>query len=205
MNLPRFERLVLDLRLRCSRFGLVNSLVCLVWIVAGFAYLWGLPHLHAITKDQHRVLVNMKKSLQDATDVQYMPPRSAAEDRLTAFYDALGETRYAEQQIKVLFGIAAKQGLTLNAAEYKFNENKDGKFHTYQVTLPIKGPYVAIRQFCEQTLVTIPFSSLDDINFKRDAIASPMLEARVHFTLYFTEKTVTPAQRSERTLQDSSL
>ncbi|MGZ3158645.1 MAG: hypothetical protein ACXU7H_06145, partial [Burkholderiaceae bacterium] len=52
---------------------------------------------------------------------------------------------------------------------------------------PVKGQYQAIRKFCEQTLLAIPFASLDEINFKRDEITNSTLEAKLHFTLYLSD------------------
>jgi len=62
--------------------------------------------------------------------------------------------------------------------------DKTGKLARYQVTLPVKGSYVQIRQFVDQALIDVPVAALDDINFKREAIGATQLEARIKFTLY---------------------
>ena len=95
--------------------------------------------------------------------------------------------RGAKVNLLTLFAVAAKNGLSLNQAEYKFAANQAGMFHTYSIALPVKGQYASIRAFCEQVLLAIPFASLDQIEFKREAINSPLLEAKIRFTLYLDQ------------------
>jgi hypothetical protein len=74
--------------------------------------------------------------------------------------------------------------LNLEHAEYRRGVDKTGRFVTYQVLLPVRGPYAAIRQFSEHVLISIPFASLDQMNFKRDAIATDAVAAQLRFTIY---------------------
>jgi hypothetical protein len=108
-------------------------------------------------------------------------------DPLDAFYAALGPRRYAEQQVKTLFALAAKNGLSLSQGEYKTAYDRNARLTTYQVSLPVKGSYGAIWKFALGTLRTIPFASLDDIGFRRDSIGDPAVEARLRLTLYLKD------------------
>jgi hypothetical protein len=108
-------------------------------------------------------------------------------DELDAFYAALGPRRYAEQQVKTLFALAAKNGLSLSQGEYKAGYDRNARVFTYQVNLPVKGSYGAIWQFALGALRAIPFASLDDIGFRRDAIGDPSVEARLRLTLYLKD------------------
>jgi hypothetical protein len=108
-------------------------------------------------------------------------------DNLDAFYAALGPRRYAEQQVKALFALAAKNGLSLSQGEYKTGYDRHARVHTYQVNLPVKGSYGAIWQFAMGALRAIPFASLDDIGFRRDTIGDPLVEARLRLTLYLKD------------------
>ena len=116
-----------------------------------------------------------------------VPVPEPARDNLDAFYGSLGERRYAEQQVKILFGLAAKSGLVLRQGEYKSAYDRNAGVHTYQVNLPVKGSYEAIWQFAMAALRAIPFASLDDISFRRDAIGDPTVEARLRLTFYLRE------------------
>ena len=108
-------------------------------------------------------------------------------DNLDAFYAALGPRRYAEQQVRTLFALAAKNGLSLSQGEYKTGYDRNARVTTYQVNLPVKGGYGAIWQFAMGALREIPFASLDDISFRRDGIQDPSVEARLRLTLYLKD------------------
>lgn len=115
------------------------------------------------------------------------PVAAAPADNLALFYGTLGQRRHAEQQLKTLFVLAAKNGLVLSQGEYKSGWDKNARVHTYQVNLPVKGSYAAIWEFALAALRAIPFAALDDIGFKRDNIADPAVEARLRLTLYLGE------------------
>lgn len=106
------------------------------------------------------------------------------QDNLALFRRTLGERRYAEQQVKALFALAGKAGLVLRQGEYREVVNLNAGLVAYQVTLPVKGSYRAIWDFALQVLRAVPFASLDDIGFTRDAIGDPEVEARLRFTFY---------------------
>lgn len=114
-------------------------------------------------------------------------PAAAPPDTLDAFYAALGPRRYAEQQVKTLFALAARNGLSLSQGEYKSAYDRNARVHIYQVNLPVKGSYGAIWQFALGALRAIPFASLDDIGFRRDSIGDPVVEARLRLTLYLKD------------------
>ncbi len=170
--------------------ALIAGLLC----VAGAAGLqWLVPHLRAQEQAQQRDLQRVRQALHGAAEAPLPAPPPLAEARLAAFHDTLGEKDYAEQQVKTLFAIAHKNGLSLAQAEYKWSFDKNSKTHAYQIRLPVRGPYAAIRQFCEQTLLAIPFASLDEIGFKRDAVGSEVLEAKLRLTLFLDD--AAPAHR----------
>jgi hypothetical protein len=110
-----------------------------------------------------------------------------SEENLTEFYGILGSRRHAEQQVKTLFWLAGKNGLTLTQGQYKSAFDKRGQFYTYQIMLPVSGPYPALWQFATQVLATIPFASLDEISFKRESIADNRVNASMLFTLYLND------------------
>ena len=116
-------------------------------------------------------------------------PGAPSADNLDAFYAALGPRRYAEQQVKTLFALAAKNGLSLSQGEYKTGYDRNAGVYSYQVNLPVKGSYGAIWQFAFGALRAIPFASLDDIGYRRDTIGDPSVEARLRLTLYLKDAT----------------
>jgi hypothetical protein len=181
MNSP----ILLRLRLAVSALGPVACGAAVLCLAGTLALAWLLPE---------RALQSQRRAV--ALGLATLPPPVAApapmsagpNQNLALFYDTLGERRYAEQQVKTLFALAAKSGLVLSQGEYKGAFEQNGRFHTYQVNLPVKGSYAAIWQFGTQALRAIPFASLDDISFRRDTIGAPTVEARLRLTLYLAEQ-----------------
>jgi hypothetical protein len=118
--------------------------------------------------------------------------QKAQTDNLAAFYGALGGRQGAEQHVKTLFGLAAKSGLVLRQGDYKQGYDRNAHVYTYQVNLPVKGSYASIWQFAMAALRAIPFASLDEISFHRDAIGDATVEARLRLTLYLRDGTEKP-------------
>lgn len=112
------------------------------------------------------------------------PPPPSAEQNLAHFYASLGERGKVERQLKTLFALAEKNGLALRQGEYRSSQDRAGRFSTYQVTLPVTGRYGAIWQFAFDALRALPHASLDDVGFRRDAIGSETVEARLRLTLH---------------------
>lgn len=191
MNLSQLSALGLQARLALTRFGWINNIAGALIVLAIAAWLWGIPYLRTQTNAPMQALERAQKSLASTDSHPTEATTSLPEERLAAFYDVLGDKRYVEQQVKTLFAVAAKSGLILNQGEYKSSLEKGTHTTTYQMILPVKGQYQAIRKFCEQTLLAIPFASLDEINFKRDDITNSTLEAKLHFTLYLSDTAAT--------------
>lgn len=108
-------------------------------------------------------------------------------DNLADFYGSLGDIRYSEQQVRTLFGLAGKAGLVLNQGEYRSAYDRQGRFHTYRVTLPVKGGYGAVWRFAMLALSSIPFASLDEISFRRASAGEAGVEARLQLTIYLAD------------------
>ncbi|MES2901020.1 MAG: hypothetical protein V4723_14925 [Pseudomonadota bacterium] len=164
--------------------GPVSCAGLVLCLLGAAALLWLVPQ-RALQAEQHQVALRLA-SMPAGAALAPAPP--SANFNLVRFYDALGEQRYAEQQVKTLFGIAAKSGLALSQGEYKSAYDANGRLYTYQVTLPVKGSYLEVWQFVLSALMAIPFASLDEISFRRDNITDPAVEARLRLTLYLAER-----------------
>jgi hypothetical protein len=179
-----FASLLLRLRLALSALGPVAAAAAVLCLAAALALAWLLPE-RALQGRRQSVALGQAMMPQA---LPLSPPPAGADQNLALFYDTLGERRYAEQQVKTLFALARKTGLVLSQGEYKSAYEQNGRFHTYQVNLPVKGSYGAIWQFGMLALRAIPFASLDEISFRRDTIGEPAVEARVRLTLYLADQ-----------------
>ncbi|MGJ7917496.1 hypothetical protein ACI48D_18720 [Massilia sp. LXY-6] len=158
------------------------------WFACLAALAWTV-HAHSLAEDERNALMaaRARSARLPAPVVVAAAVPAQPGDELDAFYAALGPRRYAEQQVKTLFALAAKNGLSLSQGEYKSAYDRNARVHTYQVNLPVKGSYGAIWQFAMGALRAIPFASLDDISFRRDTIGDPAVEARLRLTLYLKD------------------
>ena len=110
-------------------------------------------------------------------------PETGSQEALAKFYDFFANTHLTEWLNK-LYAAAEAQKLVLEQGEYRITPDKSGKLARYQITLPVKGSYLQIRQFVAQALADVPVAALEDINFKRETIGTAQLEARIKFTLF---------------------
>jgi hypothetical protein len=187
----RMALLLLRAQLWLRRAG---PLVCAVLLLAvlalaAWSWVWTLRGQQA-TRDSAAAAVATAETEAPQVLASAAPP-ATPEQNLALFYSTLGEQRYAEQQVKILFGLAAKAGLTLNQGEYKRAVEQASGVETYQVVLPVKGSYQAVWAFTLGALREIPFAALDEISFRRDSIADNTLEARVRLTFYLKRGTGT--------------
>jgi hypothetical protein len=182
MRLPALPSAWLRLRLALAQVNPVAVGAALLLFCAAAACAWLAQQGEVLQREQE--LAQRMAALP--APPHRPPPR--ADDNLAAFYGALGERRYAERQVDTLFALAAKTGLVLRQGEYKPGYDRNAKVHTYQVSLPVSGSYRAIWQFALQALRAIPFASLDDISFRRDAIGDAKVEARLRLTFYLAER-----------------
>lgn len=103
---------------------------------------------------------------------------------LQAFHAALGEASTTEAYVRQLFAAAGRHEISLGQGEYRWQVDGLAQTERYQIRLPIKGTYAALRGFCDQVLRDLPFAALDELSLKRDALDDETLSAIVQFSLY---------------------
>ncbi|WP_322401442.1 hypothetical protein [Massilia luteola] len=191
-----FASPMLQLRLVLLRANPIVLAAAIALAVMAGGLAWTLNAVWAMERAHEAYAAQAKQKAQAARVPQPAPaPAPApvqAPDNLAAFYGALGDRHGAEQQVKTLFALAAKSGLVLRQGEYKPGYDRNAHVYTYQVNLPVKGSYQAIWQFAMAALRAIPFASLDEIAFHRDAIGDATVEARLRLTLYLRDGTPQP-------------
>jgi len=180
MNAHRFAAAMLRAQLALRATGPVAAAAAVLLLAAAVALAVLVPRRAELARAHQAALV---AAAHPAPAVAASPPPSA-NDNLDLFYRSLGERRYAEQQVRTLFGLADEAGLTLAQGEYRSAYDQNARLYTYQVVLPVKGSYQAVWDFALGALRAIPFASLDDVSFRRDTIGDVNVDARVRLTLY---------------------
>jgi hypothetical protein len=180
VSAPTLTGWVLRLGIALRAVGPVGLGAAVLLAGSAAALGWIVPEREA-REQQHRAVLAQAVAPAAATGAQVAQPETASID---AFYKALGERHYAEQQVRTLFGLADKAGLVLTQGEYRGAYDRNARVYAYQVTLPVRGPYKAVWGFAMSSLASIPFASLDEISFKRESVGDANVDARLRLTLY---------------------
>lgn len=176
---------LLQVRLALRRLDPGRAIAVLLLLLAATLWSWIVPQAQHRAADRHAALVRLQHMPAAAKGVPAAGREvSLPRQRLAAFYETLGERRYAEQQLRTLFSIAERSGLKLAQGDYKLRYDAPSRSWRYQLVLPVRGSYAALRGFTEKLLVAIPFASVDQLGFSRQAIGDPLLDARLRVTFY---------------------
>lgn len=187
MKLPFPRTRLLQARLALGRLGWDIPLAGLACLAGAASWLWWLPAQQARTAEQNATIARLERALKAPAKPAPAPDPSPAQARLAAFYATLGDRGQSGQSLRAMFELARESGLMLSQGDYNSQSDRDSRTDTYRIVLPVTGSYAAIRRFCEKTLLAIPFASLDEISFKRPTVGSPVLEARLRFTLHLKQ------------------
>ncbi|MGO4330873.1 hypothetical protein AB4Z48_23360 [Cupriavidus sp. 2TAF22] len=197
MNTHLIGQSLLQARLALFRNAAGTLVAAALCLAGALCWLWWVPLEQASVAQQHASLQRERMAQRIAQSAPKPAVPTSAQDRLALFYGALGDRRHIEQELLTLFDKARENGLVLAKADYKSVYDRHSRVYSYQILLPVNGSYAAIRRFCEKTLLAIPFASLDEITFRRDAIGSGTLEARLRFTLHLKDMPAAPAAAPE--------
>ena len=81
--------------------------------------------------------------------------------------------------------VAGKQaGLEVRRAEYRMSSPPDRRLDRYQIVMPIRGSYPAIRAFIANALRELPTLSLDQVQFQRKEVGDPIVDAQLSFSIH---------------------
>jgi hypothetical protein len=90
----------------------------------------------------------------------------------------------AEAALRQLFQAAEEEGLSLDQGDYKLTDESGANRRRYLLTLPVIGPYPAIRAFLAKALNDDHAIALNAVELRREAIEDADLDAVLRFTLY---------------------
>lgn len=180
--------LYFELWLRRAGWPAVAGILLLV--AGAFAHAYWLPaqsqRITRLQAEYRRVIARVVAPAPKAEPVSSTPGVLLAQ-RQAAFNATLSPRAQAPALIKTVFAQAQKSGLVLSQAEYRLVPDKTGGFAAYQMTLPVKGPYLKLREFIDNVLVEVPSVALEDVSFKRDGIGAVAAEAKLRLVFFLKE------------------
>jgi len=145
-----------------------------------------LPSAHDRLGDLQQTTATLHERLQRAAG-SFDDKARTPEEQLANFYAAFPARGAAPDLLGRIYATAARHGVTLSQGEYRPKRESGSLLTRYQITLPVNGHYLKVRDFLGESLRKNPFLALDHITVQRAKINDPMVEARIQLTLYLIE------------------
>jgi hypothetical protein len=103
---------------------------------------------------------------------------------LAEFSQLLPDMEISLKTVGLLHSSAAIHSVQLASGEYRLVREGDKGLQRYQITLPASGTYPAIRAWLADGVNAFPTLAMDEVTFARKSAESPLVEARVRWSLY---------------------
>lgn len=168
---------------RLGRSGIAG--IVLLALAASIA-LTRLPSAHSRLGDLHQTTTTLHERLQRAAG-SFDDKARAPDEQLSSFYAAFPARGAAPDLLGRIYDTAARHGVTLSQGEYRAKRETGSLLTRYQITLPVNGHYLKVRDFLGDSLRQNPFLALDNVTVQRARINDPVVEARILLTLYLLE------------------
>ena len=110
------------------------------------------------------------------------------EEQLARFYKMFPSNKSLPLWLGKMFALAQSQGISLDEGEYKVVPIKAGNLIGFQMMLPIKAEYPKVRQYLADVMREIPIVSLQNVQFERQKVGDPNVEAKVKLVLYVEQQ-----------------
>lgn len=130
----------------------------------------------------------LRSELAQAARGRLPPPLADDPDQsreaLGAFYAFFPPSTQLSAQMRKVYQAAQAQAVALEQGEYRASRDSVGRLVRYQISLPMKGSYTQVRKFVSAVLVEVPQLSLESIQFERQAVGDPKVQARVRLVMF---------------------
>lgn len=110
-------------------------------------------------------------------------------EQLAEFYRLFPDASNSPDWIGKIAATAQRCGLSLDQGEYKPTRDTVGQLTRLQMTLPVRGEYRQIRRFLTATGAALPIVSLEQVQFERQKVGDPLIDARIRLVLYLGQAT----------------
>jgi hypothetical protein len=183
MNADALRDRLLTLRFELARRFGIAGLAGMVVLCAAVVAMNGAMRMRADT-------LGLASEARPATE----PKKPSAESEAHSYADAAMLASLPElfppfarsaDDIAAILARASENNLTVGSAEYLVVAESGGKYVRYQMLLPVKDQYGAIRRFLASVLNSLPNAALREIHVERPAVDGSVLDARVRFELVY--------------------
>lgn len=146
---------------------LLTVIVCLIW----------LPAQYMALESARNALLQAERNQAGSGEAPLVPP-------LQLFRQALVTQEATSSQLRWLHQKASETGLQVAQLDMRRQQGPAGEFSQLQVSLPVKGSYLALKRFCGELLVQMPSVSIDQISIKREQSGSSLVEAQISLSIW---------------------
>lgn len=109
-------------------------------------------------------------------------PVLAETQQLQQFYAQFPPQDSLSELLRALHQLAQESGMDLVMGDYKLSHQRDNAaLQRYEITLPVKARYGALRAFIAQAALRFPTLGLSDISIKRDGIQDDEAEVKLTY------------------------
>lgn len=167
------------LRYALGRLGVAGVLGLTLFVFGAVLHFAGTLNREAQIADTEAAISKAQSRLARAPE-----PQATPQVQLARFAAAFPRATALGELMTTMNKAAEQHALQIRNAEYRDQLDAASGLKRYQITVPFKAPYPAIRGWLVDTLNAFPSLALDDVQIKRDSIAATDVEARVRLTLY---------------------
>ncbi|OHC67888.1 MAG: hypothetical protein A3H93_16185 [Rhodocyclales bacterium RIFCSPLOWO2_02_FULL_63_24] len=104
--------------------------------------------------------------------------------QLGEFYGFFPAEASVPETLERIYAAAAQQNLMLEHGDYRLAPDTEARLQRYDVVLPVKGRYGAIRRFVAQVLEDNPNLALTAISFSRQTASDIGVDAQLQLTIF---------------------
>jgi Tfp pilus assembly protein PilO len=171
---------------RLSRLGWPGMTGIGVWVMAATLYFSVVLPAEQRLEEARLNAASLHERIARAGRQLAAGERPAAE-QLAEFYRAFPDERSSPDWIGRIAATAQSCGLSLDQGEYKPDRETVGRLTRLQMTLPVRGEYRQIRQFLASAGVKVPIASLEQVQFERQKVGDPLVDAKIRLVLYLEQ------------------
>lgn len=113
-----------------------------------------------------------------------LDPGNDPRTQLATFYATFERADKLTGSLGKLHALGRAKGLELKRAEYRLSSPTEGRLDRYQVVMPLRGSYKALRAFIAAALRELPTMTLDQVQFQRQEVGEAMVDAQLTLTFH---------------------
>jgi len=162
------------------------GLAALLLLAGAGAAIWWAPRLVDDTNLLHAQ--TEAETTRARARVLDVPPDPAVQ--MAQFREWFPQGTRSIEDLRTIFRAAKRQQVQLLRGDYVTGRQPETRLATYDVVLPVRANYAAIRAFVASVLNDLPHASLVDLRMERasgDKTNGDLLDARIHLTLFYRE------------------